>query len=219
MSQRIVEEYLEAIYALEEMVGNPVRTSSLAQVLEVSPASVSEMLPRLSEKGLAEYTPYGGVSLAEEGRRRVLKLTRRHRLWEVFLSRHLGISWEDVYHEACNLEHTTSELVSQKLAQFLGNPEVCPHGRPIPKSSLKQPKVSGIPLADLEVGKVAKMVCVVRESNTRLLRYLTGLGLMPGAKVKVLEKSPFDGTLTIEVNNSTRAMGQEASSFIMVEPV
>ncbi|MCK5577747.1 MAG: metal-dependent transcriptional regulator [Dehalococcoidales bacterium] len=219
MSERTVEEYLESISVLEEIKGVPVRTSSLAQVLEVSPASVSEMLHRLSERGLVNYAPYEGVSLSRAGRLMVLKLTRRHRLWEVFFNKYLGVDWEDVYQEACNLEHATSELLTDKLAEFLGNPPVCPHGSPIPNKKLEQPRTSGIPLAELEVGQTAKIVCVVRENNSRLLRHLTGLQLVPGAMVKVMEKTPFDGTLTIEVNGSTRAIGREASSFVMAEPV
>jgi len=218
LSERTVEEYVECIGALEERE-NPVSTSSIAQVLEVSPASVSEMLRRLSRKGLVEYHPYGGAALTEKGRRRFLELTRRHRLWEVFLNRYLGIGWEDVYQPACSLEHATSDLVAEKLGKFLDNPDVCPHGSPIPRSNLKRPKVPGIPLADLEAGQAGKMVCVVSESNSKFLHYLTSLGLIPGAKVKVLEKASFDGTLTIEVNNSTKAIGREAASLIMVEPV
>ena len=218
MSERTVEEYLESIGALEER-GSPVSTSSIAQILEVSPASVSEMLRRLSKKGLVEYTPYGGATLTKKGRRHFLKLTRRHRLWEVFLNRYLGIGWEDVYQPACSLEHATSDLITERLAEFLDNPEVCPHGSPIPRSNLKRPEVSGIPLADLEAGRAGKMVCIVSESNSKFLHYLTSLGLIPGAKVKVLEKASFDGTLTIEVNNSTKAIGREAASLIMVEPV
>jgi len=217
VSERTVEEYLESVGALERLE-SPVRTSSLAQVLEVSPASVSEMLQRLSKKGLVEYTPYGGANLTEEGRQRVLELTRRHRLWEVFLNRHLGVGWEDVYQDACNLEHATSDLVAQKLAQFLDNPKVCPHGNPIPKDNRELPEVPGIPLTDLEPGRVGRMVSVVSENNTKFLHYLTSLGLIPGAKVKVLEKASFDGTLTIEVNNATKAIGPQAASFIMVEP-
>ena len=217
MSERTIEEYLESVEALERLE-SPVRTSSLAQVLEVSPATVSEMLQRLSKKGLVEYTPYGGTTLTEEGRQRVLELTRRHRLWEVFLNRYLGIGWEDVYQDACNLEHATSDLVTEKLAQFLDNPEVCPHGNPIPKDNRELPEVSGIPLAELEAGRVGRMVSVVSESNTKFLHYLTGLGLTPGAKVKVLEKAPFDGTLTIKVNNATKAIGPQAASLVMVEP-
>jgi DtxR family Mn-dependent transcriptional regulator len=218
MSQRTVEEYLETIGALEELE-NPVSTTSIAQSMGLSLASVSEMVRRLAEKGLVEYTPYGGTNLTEDGRRRFLRLTRRHRLWEVFLNRHLGISWEDVYHPACSLEHATTDLVTEKLAEFLDNPKVCPHGSPIPKSNLNFPSNSGITMSNLEVGQSAKMLSVIIEHNSEFLHYLSNLGLTPGAIVKILEKAPYDGTLTIEVNNATKAIGREAASLIMVKPL
>jgi DtxR family Mn-dependent transcriptional regulator len=218
LSQRTLEEYLESIGALEEQE-KPVSTSSIAQSMGLSLASVSEMLRRLAQKGLVDYTPYGGASLTEEGRRRFLRLTRRHRLWEVFLNRYLGIGWEDVYHHACSLEHATTDLVTEKLAEFLGNPEVCPHGSPIPRSNLKQPSHSDITMANLEVGQSARMVSVISEGNSEFLYYLTSLGLIPGAAVKILEKAPYDGTLTIEVNNSSKAIGREAASLITVKPL
>jgi DtxR family Mn-dependent transcriptional regulator len=218
VSQRTVEEYLETIGALEELE-NPVSTTSIAQSMGLSLASVSEMVRRLAEKGLVEYTPYGGTNLTEDGRRRFLRLTRRHRLWEVFLNRHLGISWEDVYHPACSLEHATTDLVTEKLAEFLDNPKVCPHGSPIPKSNLNFPSNSGITMSNLEVGQSAKMLSVIIEHNSEFLHYLSNLGLTPGAIVKILEKAPYDGTLTIEVNNATKAIGREAASLIMVKPL
>lgn len=216
MSQRTVEEYLESIGALEERE-NPVSTTSIAQSMGVSLASVSEMVRRLSEKGLVEYTPYGGTNLTEEGRQRFLRLTRRHRLWEVFLNRHLGIGWEDIYHHACSLEHATTDLVVEKLAEFLDNPEVCPHGRPIPRGNLQRPSNSGVTMANLEVGQYARMLSVISEHDSEFLHHLSSLGLIPGAELKVVEKSPYDGTLTIEVNNATKAIGKEAASLIMVK--
>jgi len=218
LSERTVEEYVECIGALEEQ-GSPVSTSAIAEVLEVSTASVSEMLQRLSKRELIEYTPYGGATLTEAGRRHFLELTRRHRLWEVFLNRYLGIGWEDVYQHACRLEHCTSDLITEKLAEFLGNPRVCPHGSPIPNSNLDCPEIPGISLAELGAGRACKVVYVVSESNAKFLRHLTSLGLILGAKIKVQEKASFDGTLTIEVNNSTKAVSREAASLIMVEPV
>ena len=219
MSQQTVEEYLETINTLEEIKGSPVKTSSLAQFLGVSSASVSEMLHRLSEKGMVDYTPYGGVRLTEKGQQQTLKLTRRHRLWEVLLNRHLGIGWEDVYPEACKLEHNTSDFVTEKLAQFLGNPTTCPHGSPIPQGGHQPPIVPGMPLTELENGQKARVVRVTNESNTELLYYLTSLGLIPGAKMEISEKASFDGTLTIKINNSIKAISPEVASFIMVEPV
>jgi DtxR family Mn-dependent transcriptional regulator len=217
LSQRTIEEYLESIGALEERE-SPVSTSSIAQSMGLTMASVSEMLRRLADKGLVEYTPYGGANLTDEGRQRFLRLTRRHRLWEVFLNRHLGIGWEDVYQDACSLEHATSDVVEDKLAEFLENPEVCPHGSPIPKKNLKHPSSTGITLAKLKVGQSARITNVIVERDSEFLRYLSSLDLVPGVMVKVLEKSPFDGTLTIETNNTTRAIGREAASLILVKP-
>jgi DtxR family Mn-dependent transcriptional regulator len=218
LGQRTIEEYLESIGALEERE-NPVSTSSIAQSMGLSLASVSEMLRRLSEKGLVEHTPYGGASLTEEGRQRFFRLTRRHRLWEVFLNRHLGIGWEDVYPHACSLEHATTDLVAERLAEFLDNPEVCPHGSPIPQNNLKRPWSPGILMSDLEVGQSAKMLSVISEHNTKFLHYLSSLGLTPGATVKILEKAPYDGTLTIEINDAVKAVGRQAASLIIVKPV
>jgi len=218
LSQRTIEEYLETIGALEERE-SPVSTSSIAQSMGLSLASVSEMLGRLSKNGLVEHTPYGGASLTDEGQRRFLRLTRRHRLWEVFLNRHLGIGWEDVYQHACILEHATSDLVADKLAKFLDNPDVCPHGSPIPKKNLKRPVSKGVTLDNLEIGQSARMLSVIIEHNSEFLRYLTSLEITPGATFKVIEKAPYDGTLTIEVNNTTRAIGRESSSLVIVKPL
>lgn len=219
MSRQTVEEYLETINNLEEMEGTPVKTSSLARVMEVSSASVSEMLRRLSEKGMVNYTPYGGVSLTERGWQYVTRLTRRHRLWEVFLNRYLGIGWQEVYNEACNLEHNTSDMVAEKLAQFLGRPETCPHGSPIPYGKIQPPKMPGILLAELDVGHKARIIQVTNERNSELLSYLTELGLIPGAEMELSEKASFDGTLTVKINDCTKAISAEVASFIKVEPI
>jgi DtxR family Mn-dependent transcriptional regulator len=218
LSQLTVEEYLESIGALEERE-SPVSTTSIAQSMGVSLASVSEMLRRLADKGLVEHTPYGGASLTEEGRQRFLKLTRRHRLWEVFLHRHLGIGWEDVYRHACVLEHATDDLVADRLAEFLENPAVCPHGSPIPDKNLDYAPTSGITLASLDVGQSARVLSVIVEHNADFLRYLTSIDLTPGTTFKVVEKAEYDGTLTIEIAGNSKAIGREAASLIMVKPL
>jgi DtxR family Mn-dependent transcriptional regulator len=218
LSEVTIEEYLESIGTLEEQA-SPVRTSALAQLLEISSASVSEMLRRLSEKGLIEYTPYEGARLTEEGKQRVQKLTRRHRLWEVFLNRYLGIGWEEVYRDACDLEHATSEAVAEKLAQFLGKPERCPHGEPIPGKDGYPKEVAGIALNELDSGQEAQVVRVINERNPKLLHYLTESGIIIGARLKILEKATIDGTLTIQVNNAIKAIGPEVASYIIVRPL
>jgi DtxR family Mn-dependent transcriptional regulator len=218
LSQRTTEEYLESIGTLEESE-NPVSTTSIAQSMGLSLASVSEMVRRLADKGLVEYMPYGGARLTGEGQQQYLRLTRRHRLWEVFLNRHLNIGWDDVYSHACVLEHATSDIVTERLAEFLGNPDTCPHGNPIPGKDLKNIKNAGVALSKLETGQSARMLSVVNEYNVEFLRYLTSLGLIPGTIFKVIEKAPYDGTLTVEISGNTRAVGKEAATLIMVEPV
>jgi DtxR family Mn-dependent transcriptional regulator len=216
MSQRTTEEYLETIGALEERE-RPVSTSAIAQSMGVSLASVSEMLRRLAEKGFVEHQPYGGASLTAEGRKHFLHLTRRHRLWEVFLNRHLGVPWEDVYQHACSLEHATTDLVADRLAEFLDNPAFCPHGSPIPGKDLEPKSHPGQVLADVEPGRTVTILNVILERDPDFLRYLTGLGLTPGAPLKVLEKAAYDGTLTVEVAGATRAVGKEAASLVLVK--
>ena len=217
MGERTTEEYLERIGELERSE-SPVRTSSLAQAMGLSLGSISEMLQRLSRKGLVKYAPYAGVSLIAEGKHHFLKLTRRHRLWEVFLNRYLGISWEDVYREACSLEHCTSDLIAERLAQFLNNPDHCPHGSPIPDGNYEMPEANAVLLSKLEVGRNGKMASVGCESDTECLRHLTSIGLTPGASVVVSERSPFDDILTIEIDGSSRAIGAQLASLIMIEP-
>ncbi len=219
MSRQTVEEYMETINTLQETQGSPVKTSSLARFMGVSAASVSEMLRRLSEKGMVDYTPYGGVSLTEEGQKQVMKLTRRHRLWEVFLTQYLDMGWEEVYDEACELEHSTSDMLAEKLAQFLGNPQTCPHGSPIPDSQGRYKNEAGVPLTELPMDKKAVILQITNESNKELLVCLNELGLTPDTEVKVIRKSSFDGTLTLEAKDTIKAVGTEAASYIIVKPL
>ena len=219
MSRQTVEEYMETINTLQETQGSPVKTSSLAHFMGVSAASVSEMLRRLSEKGIVDYTPYGGVSLTEEGHRQVMKLTRRHRLWEVFLNRYLDIGWEEVYEEACELEHSTSDMVAEKLAQFLDNPQTCPHGSPIPDRHGRYKSEGGVALTELTPDKKACILQITNESSKELLACLNEIGLTPGTEVEVTQKSSFDGTLTLKVKGSIKAVGTEVASYIIVEPL
>lgn len=218
MSERTVEEYLETIGALEERE-SPVGTTAIANGIGVSLASVSEMMRRLAEKGLVEYAPYSGARLTDEGRQRYIRLTRRHRLWEVFLNRHLGIGWEDVYEHACSLEHATSDLVEEKLAEFLDNPQTCPHGSQIPDGNLERAGMTGTVMAEMEPGQAAEVLSIITERDPEFLRYLSGLGLTPGAKLKVLQKAPYDGTITFEADGVTRAIGREAALLVIVQPL
>ncbi|MEJ2733331.1 MAG: metal-dependent transcriptional regulator [Anaerolineae bacterium] len=131
MSSISVEDYLLTIYRLQEDE-SPVSTTGLAEALEVTPPSVSGMLHKLGRAGLVNHEPYYGVVLTASGREQALRLLRRHRLWELFLTSVLGMPQDEVHAEAHRLEHATSDVVTEKLAAFLGHPDIDPHGQPIP---------------------------------------------------------------------------------------
>ena len=207
--------YLSVIYHQQER-RETVTTSSLAEELGVSMASVSEMLRKLGERGLVNYEPYQPVTLTGEGRRRAAQLVRHHRLWEVLLVKKLGMGWETVYREACNLEHATSEAVSEALAEFLDHPVTGIHGYPIPHPNGDVPTLpESVPLTMLEVGQRGKIL-QVSERDPELLVYLKQMNLLPGQVVKVVVKAPFDGPLTVQTDGATHAIAHKVAGCLKV---
>ncbi|MBC8248462.1 MAG: metal-dependent transcriptional regulator [Anaerolineales bacterium] len=211
------EEYLETIYKLGEE-GQPVALSALAECLDISSVSANEMVRKLVEQKLVLYEPYKGVSLTPAGQAQALAVIRRHRLWERFLTDVLGLSWDQVHEEACRLEHVTSPLVEERLAQLLGEPETCPHGHPMPTTEGKMTLEAGCPLAELTTGQKAK-VLRVPEEDVALLQYLAALGLEPHAPVQVEAVAPFQGPLTVQVGEARHVLGRELASQIVVRPL
>ena len=204
---RSVEDYLKAIYRLSPE-GRPAATSDIANLLELSPASVSGMVKRLSEQGLLEHVPYKGVQLTDEGRRAALRMVRRHRLIEAYLVATLGYTWDTVHEEAERLEHAVSDTLVERMAAVLGHPRVDPHGDPIPAAdgSIEEPEC--VPLTEVAPGRTVELRRV-DESQPERLRYIASVGLTPGAAVTVLERQPFDGPITIQASGRTHVIGHE----------
>jgi len=215
MVSESVEEYLEAAYKLGGGE-TPVAISLLAKRLQVSPVSAHEMVKKLAKLGLVSYTPYKGVTLTEEGRSQALRVIRRHRLWERFLADVLGLPWDQVHEEACRLEHATSPLVEEKLAEFLAEPEFCPHGNPVPTEEGSVVIEEACALSELGPGQRGR-VLRVSEEEPGLLQHLDALGLRPHAEVLVEEVAPFQGPLTVLVEGVRQTLGQWVASQIMVQ--
>ncbi len=204
---RSVEDYLKAIYQLSPE-GRAASTSEIAQLLALSPPSVTGMVKRLSEHGLLEHVPYRGVQLTDEGRRAALRMVRRHRLIEAYLVEFLGYSWDTVHEEAERLEHAVSDTLVERMATALGNPVVDPHGDPIPSADGSIHELSCTPLSDIPVGETAE-IHRVHASEPDRLRYIASLGLVPGARVTVVDRQPFDDLVTIEVAGQQHVIGRE----------
>lgn len=216
-----VDDYLKAIF---ESAGDEGRASTvaLARRLAVAPASVTGMLRKLAdqEPPWVEYEKHRGVRLTERGRLRALEVIRHHRLLELFLHNSLGYRWDEVHVEAEKLEHAISETFEERIAQQLGDPEVDPHGHPIPRKDGTIPERQEMPLLDLPVGTATK-VSRVSDSNPEILRYLFGLGIVPGARIEITERGPFDGPLILRVveQPEVRALGIRVARQIHVSMI
>jgi DtxR family Mn-dependent transcriptional regulator len=214
-----IEDYLKAIYDLTATHGR-ASTTQIAQVLDVTPASVTGMLKKLAatKPPLVEYRKHRGVILTPEGEKVALEIIRHHRLLELFLHETLGYPWDEVDAEADRLEHVISEEFEERIAQALGDPALDPHGDPIPTRDLRLPPHATTRLRDLKPGQQA-VVERVRDTDPDLLRYLYDMGLVPGAHFKVLDFSPFDNNLTLQVEAQEErvVLGPRVSRQIFVE--
>ncbi len=204
---RSTEDYLKTIYELE-MEGSPAQTSAIASALEVAPPSVSGMVKRLSESGLLEHVPYRGVQLTSAGRQAALRMVRRHRILETYLTSKLGYDWDSVHEEAERLEHAVSDELIERMAMALGNPRYDPHGAPIPTNDGEVEERELIALADVRLGSVAELL-MVRDRNPEMLRFLTSLGLRPGVVFQVVGRQPFRGPVTIRLTSGTTGKGHD----------
>jgi DtxR family transcriptional regulator, Mn-dependent transcriptional regulator len=210
-----VQDYTKAIFTLESRHG-AASTTELAAILEVRPASVSGMLRKLSALGLAEHERYRGVRLTEHGRRVALEVIRHHRLVELFLVESLGMTWDEVHAEAEVLEHALSEELEELIAAKLGNPTVDPHGDPIPSRELTLAETSGPALAELEAGETATFVRI-SDAEPEMLRFLGERDIVPGARLELVERQPFDGPLFIRVGGDVHVLGATLARAMRVQ--
>jgi DtxR family Mn-dependent transcriptional regulator len=211
-----VEDYVKAIYALQGS-GDSASTNALAARLDVSPAAVSGMLRKLVALGLVEHERYHGVRLTERGRLVALEVVRHHRLLELFLVESLGMGWDEVHAEAEVLEHVLSEGLEELIAAKLGHPSFDPHGDPIPSRELSIVEdASGCDLYELEPGQTGTFVRV-SDSDPEMLRFLSERGITPGARLKVVERQPFDGPVSVRVGNRVHVLGAVLARAMRVQ--
>lgn len=210
------ENYLKAIYHLSGDGNEPVSTNAIAEVLNTKAASVSDMLKKLSQKGVINYQRYQGVRISPTGAKAALMVIRKHRLWEVFLVEKLKFNWDEVHEVAEQLEHIKSPLLIKRLDEFLGFPKVDPHGDPIPDENgeiLVRPQ---IPLSELPLHGAGSLAAV-DDSSTVFLQYLDKVGLYIGAKLEIVERVEFDGSMQLRVDDDRLLfITEQAAKNIMI---
>lgn len=192
------ENYLKAIYKLQETNGEVVATSALAQVMGVHAPSVTDMLKRIAGKKLVTYQKSRGVKLTDKGRKVAVGIIRNHRLWEVFLVDKLGYKWDEVHDLAEQLEHIHSEDLVNKLDAYLGYPKSDPHGDPIPDKNGVIPKVKSVLLSSLREGDQATFTGVT-DHSTAFLNYLDKAGILLGDTIKIKGIEEYDQSYTLQL--------------------
>jgi DtxR family transcriptional regulator, Mn-dependent transcriptional regulator len=217
-STEAIENYVKAIYAIEQRNGEAVTTNALAERLGVTAGSTSSMVKKLDELGFVSHVPYKGVRLTARGRRLALEVLRHHRLLELYLAESLGVPWDRVHDEAEVLEHVLSEELEELIARKLGNPTHDPHGDPIPSRELRIEEEQTQSLASLEPG-MAGVFVRISDSDPAMLRYLADRGITPGDRFEVVEKQPFGGPLSTRFGRKVHVLGGALANAMRVDRV
>jgi DtxR family Mn-dependent transcriptional regulator len=191
------ENYIKSIYSLQGKT-EKVNTNSLAGHLNMSAASVTDMLKRLKTKKLLEYKKYYGFRLNDTGKKEALRIIRRHRLWEYFLVSRLGMEWDKVHAIAEELEHVSSSDLIKRLDNYLGQPKIDPHGDPIPDANGKMPVLRQVSLKNF-MHKKNGIVSSVSSQTHEMMEMLKHYNISIGSEIKILKEFDFDGSLQIKI--------------------
>ena len=216
MPSLTVENYVKTIYQLAQQSGvAEVATGQIAAALGVLPGTVTSMLKTLDDSKLVTYTPYEGVRLTSAGRALALRVVRRHRLIEQFLSQTLNLTWDEVHEEAEHMEHAVSDALVDRIDAYLGHPTTDPHGDPIPQADGTMAAAADRPLTDCATGEQFALSRVIDQSP-EFLRYLSHAGLEIGARGSLVSNEPSHNELTIRLGGRNRTLSREAAGKLMV---
>lgn len=216
MHSQAIQDYVKTIYALGGE-HDSVSTNDLAEALRVAPASVTGMIRRLQGLELVTHEPYRGVRLTETGRLLGVEMIRHHRLLELFLHKMLGMPLEQVHDEAERLEHVISEDFEARIDALMGFPSHDPHGSPIPTAALEVATLTHCPLHVCAVG-TAGVVAEVEDRNPENLRHLADIGLLPGARFRVVEHTVRGMALEVDPQRPALWLTPDVLACIYVHP-
>jgi DtxR family Mn-dependent transcriptional regulator len=211
------ENYLKAIYGIQaDKESGEVSVNEIAERMQTKPATVTDMLRKLSDKQLIHYEKYKKILLSDSGRSEALGILRKHRLWESFLYKKLHFSWDEVHEVAEQLEHIRSQKLVDRLDEFLGFPQYDPHGDPIPQADGKLPQSGATLLSEAEEGKNYKIVAV-KDTSTAFLQQLKRFALEIGTQLKITERMPYDNSIIVAVGkNNSIQLSEKITQNLMV---
>ena len=212
------EDYIKAIFNLSEFGNKQVSTNSISKVLKIEPASVTDMIKKLSHKKLIYHQKYKGCKISKNGMKIALQIIRKHRLWEVFLHDKLKFKWDKIHDIAEQLEHISSNKLIDRLDDFLNYPKIDPHGDPIPNKLGVIESNEKISLFDLENFDSCIVARIIKEDQN-FFKLLKKLNIEIGTKIKVLEKLDYDDSLEIIIDNKKILISNKIASNIKVSKI
>ncbi|MFA5560501.1 MAG: metal-dependent transcriptional regulator [Acholeplasmataceae bacterium] len=213
---RAEEDYIKAIYELDkEKKSQHVKLNELASHFGYTDQSVNEMIKRLAAKKLIKFYPYKGVILTKKGEEEAIRMIRSHRVWEVFLTKELGFSWEEVHEDAERLEHATSDHVLRRIYGYLGEPKYCQHGNPIPDFSNNIPKVSRLNLFDIGLNQAFRLTRV--QDSKALLLFLNQEKIKLYDQMTVIAIDTFNQIVKISHNDEEKALSIQTAKRMFGE--
>jgi DtxR family Mn-dependent transcriptional regulator len=220
MTTMTSENYLIAICTLTDEGEQPT-LARLATHCGVTAPTMGEAARRLERDGLVRVEPRRHVELTPEGREIAVTLLRRHRLIERWLTDGLGLDWATAHEEAHRLEHAVSPLVEERIAASLDYPSTCPHGNPIRPLSDAERAVPLVALGDVPVGETVylRRLSELAEDNHELMAFYEQNRFFPGTGIRLKDRGPLNGPLTVEVAGREVALSPECAGYLWVWPV
>ena len=213
------ENYIKSIYALQQRnASGEVSVNEIAERVQTKPATVTDMLRKLSDKELIHYEKYKKVKLSPSGMQHALQIVRKHRLWETFLHHTLHFSWDEVHEVAEQLEHIHSQKLIAQLDEFLGFPKFDPHGDPIPTASGDMPATKAISLSEVTIPASQCRIVAVKDTSSAFLQQLKRFGLEIDVAIRIEERMPYDNSLLIATTGAPFLISEKIAENILVMP-
>ena len=211
-----VEDYLILMYVMERD-GDAIIAARLAEAIEVTPPTVTTTLKRMERDGWITNETRHGIQLTDSGREAAISVINRHMLTEWVLMNMLGVPWSKVHDEAHRIEHTISDEIEVRMRDNLGDPHICPHGNPMP--GYEHLTADWVALTEMQIGEsgIMRRVHEMAEDRNALMHFLESNHLIPGVRVKILEKLTFNQTLEIEVKDQSISLGFTVAKYIFLE--
>ena len=212
------ENYLKSIFNLSEFGNKKVSTNSISKILNIEPASVTDMIKKLSKKKLIYHERYKGSSISKSGIKIALQIIRRHRVWEVFLHDKLKFKWDQIHELAEELEHVSSDNLIDSLDKFLKYPKIDPHGDPIPNKLGEIDFVDKISIYDLNINEKGIVSRIINEDD-EFFNLLKKLDIEIGSEIKMIDKIEYDDSLEISINNKSVIISKQIASNIKITKI